>query len=122
MKIFNKGKETKLNYLELTPVRNYDHVLEESGLVSVLVPRFPHKILGQIVNPFIKSQYFKARLDEFGSETWLVIDSSRNVLEIAGHLENKFGVKVQPVTERITKFLSDLYKYNFITFKELNKN
>lgn len=117
---FRKKLETTINYLELTPVRNYDHVVEDTGLISVLVPKFDIKWIDKIMSKIIKSRFFKAKLDEFGTETWLEIDGTKSVQSVSEHLQKKFGEKINPVDERLTKFLSELYKYNFITFKELN--
>ena len=117
---FRKKIDTTINYLELTPVRNYDHVIEENGLVSVFVPKFDIKWIDTIMSRIVKSRFFKAKLDEFGAETWLEIDGVKSVQMISNQLSKKFGEKINPVDERLTKFLSELYKYNFITFKELN--
>ena len=117
---FRKKIDTTINYLELTPVRNYDHVVEDTGLISVLVPKFDIKWLDKIMSKIIKSRFFKAKLDEFGTETWLEMDGTKSVKSVSEHLQKKFGDKINPVEERLTKFLSELYKYNFITFKELN--
>ena len=117
---FRKKIDTTINYLELTPVRNYDHVIEDSGLISVLVPKFDIKWIDKIMSKIIKSRFFKAKLDEFGTETWLEMDGTKSVQTVSEHLQKKFGDKINPVNERLTKFLSELYKYNFITFKELN--
>ena len=48
------------------------------------------------------------------------MDGTKSVQSVSEHLQKKFGEKINPVDERLTKFLSELYKYNFITFKELN--
>jgi len=117
---FRKKIDTSINYLELTPVRNYEHVVEDSGLISVLVPKFDINWLDKIMSKIIKSRFFKAKLDEFGTATWLEMDGTKSVQSVSEHLQKKFGEKINPVDERLTKFLSELYKYNFITFKELN--
>jgi hypothetical protein len=117
---FRKKIDTSINYLELTPVRNYDHVIEQNGLVSVFVPKFDIKWIDRIMSKIIKSRFFKAKLDEFGTETWLEMDGTKSVQLVSEHLQKKFGDKINPVEERLTKFLSELYKYNFITFIELN--
>ena len=117
---FRKKIDTTINYLELTPVRNYDHVVEDSGLISVLVPKFDIKWIDKIMSKIIKSRFFKAKLDEFGTETWLEIDGVKSVQMISNQLSKKFGDKINPVNERLTKFLSELYKNNFITFKEIH--
>jgi len=117
---FRKKIDTSINYLELTPVRNYDHVIEENGLVSVFVPKFDIKWIDTMMSRIVKSRFFKAKLDEFGTATWLEMDGNKSVQLISSHLSQKFGEKINPVDERLTKFLTELYKYNFITFKELN--
>jgi len=117
---FRKKIDTTINYLELTPVRNYDHVVEDSGLISVLVPKFDIKWIDKIMSKIIKSRFFKAKLDEFGTETWLEMDGTKSVQTVSEHLQKKFGDKINPVNERLTKFLSELYKNNFITFKEIH--
>ncbi len=119
--MFFKSKiKSDLNYLELTPVRIYQHEIENNGLVSVLVPKFDITFLDKIMSKIIKSRYFKAKFDEFGTETWLEIDGVNSVQKISEHLIQKFGEKINPVNERLTKFLSQLHSYNFITFRELN--
>jgi hypothetical protein len=117
---FRKKIDTSINYLELTPVRNYDHVIEENGLVSVFVPKFDIKWIDTVMSRIVKSRFFKAKLDEFGTATWLEMDGNKSVQLISSHLSQKFGEKINPADERLTKFLTELYKYNFITFKELN--
>lgn len=118
----NKDKELEsLNYLEVTPVHNYGGVEEENGLISVLIPRFTNKLLVKLLVPRLKKPFVKAKLDEFGSEVWKQITGDRKVKEIAVNLVNKFGEKIQPVDERLTKFLTMIYKYNFITFNEINR-
>lgn len=120
-KFFNKKKiDSSINYLELTPKRIYDHEMEDSGKISVLVPKFKNKFLVNFLMPRLKSPYIKAKLDDFGSLTWTEMDGTKNVQAISQSLTNKFGDKVQPVNERLTKFLTQLYQYNFITFKEIN--
>ena len=119
--IFRKKKiNNSINYLELTPKRSYDHEVENSGKVSVLVPKFKNKFLVSFLAPRLKAPYIKAKLDDFGSLTWIEMDGTRNVQSISQSLTDKFGNKVQPVNERLTKFLTQLYQYNFITFKEIN--
>lgn len=121
LNIFKKKKNDQINYLDLTPVKKYNFEIEENGFVSVLIPRFTNKFLVRYLSPRLKSPYVKAKLDEFGSQTWLEIDGVQNVHNIAQKLLNRNGEKIQPINERLTKFLTQLYNYNFITFNELNK-
>jgi len=107
------------NLLELTPFHIYTHEIEESGLVSVLIPRFHNKLLARVISPRLKSPFVKARFDEFGSSTWLEIDGKKSVLSITENLIKQHGEKIQPVHERVSKFLNQLYLYKFINFIEM---
>jgi hypothetical protein len=119
--LFRKKKEelTKVNYLELTPVPLFEHIKEEDGKVSVLIPRFTNKLLVRIIVPRLKSPYVKTLLDEYGSHVWGEIDGKQKVSDISNSLREKFGEKAEPAEERVTKFLTQLYKYKFVTFKEI---
>jgi len=120
-KIFKKKKiNCSINYLELTPKRVYNYEVESSGKISVLVPKFKNKLLVNFLAPRLKAPYIKAKLDDFGSLTWIEMDGTKNVESISQLLTDKFGDKVQPANERLTKFLTQLYQYNFITFNEIN--
>lgn len=72
------------------------------------------------VLPRLKHPYMKINLDEFGTEVWLRMDGVRSIGEIADILTTKFGERIQPVEERLTKFLSQLYSHKFISFKQLS--
>lgn len=122
MSFFKKNKELKnVNYLELTPVRNYKFVTEEDGRVSVLIPRFTNKILVSLIASRMKNPDVKVVLDEFGSGVWLEVDGTKNVNRICELMSAKFGERIQPAVERVTKYFSQLYNYQIISFKELNK-
>ena len=111
--------KNNINFLELTPVLELGYDLNSEGLVNILIPRFTNKILANLFMPRLKAPYIKMNLDEFGSEAWLQIDGVKKVDEIAKNLFDKFGEKIDPVEERLTKFLTQLYNYKFITFIEL---
>jgi hypothetical protein len=117
--LFKKKSEDGRNYLEIVPVWHYPHEEESDGKVSVLVPRFTNKYLVKHLAPRLRSPYVKAKLDEFGSQVWLEINGENNVQIIAENLVKKFGDRIQPVHQRLTKFLTQLYTYNFIKFKDI---
>lgn len=120
--MFKKNRTvTELNYLELTPVRNYDHILEDENRVAVLVPRFTNKFLVRYLVPRLKSPDIKVKLDKFGSSAWLKADGNKNVQQICEELLSEYGEEINPVVDRVTKFFTQLYQYQFISFKELNE-
>lgn len=111
-----------INYLELTPIRKYEHVDNESGHIDVLVPRFTDIVLGKLLQPRMKNKFIKANLDEIGSCTWILIDGEHQVHQIADKLSVKFGARVDPTIDRLIAFLNQLYKNDFIYFKEIRKD
>ena len=111
----------RLNTLDATPVRSCRHETDKDGHVMVVVPKFRKDWINET---FLRSRprNFRVKLDESGTATWLLIDGSRTVNEICKQLEQQMGDEVQPVEERVSKFMSVLYEQRYITFKELSEN
>ncbi len=109
------------NYLELTPLRLHKEEVSEENLVTVLIPKFRNRFAVRFIVPKLKSDVFKLKLDELGSEVWLSVDGKKTVDQIVKQLLKKFGDKIEPVNERVTKFLTGLYEQRLITFQEINK-
>jgi len=108
------------NTLDLTPIRNYSEVSNDDDLVTVIIPKFKNKVVVKLISPKLKSHHFKVKLDKFGSAVWLNINGKHKVDQIIKLVKKKFGDEIQEETERITKYISQLYSQGFITFKELN--
>ncbi|HPI38742.1 MAG TPA: PqqD family peptide modification chaperone [Ignavibacteriaceae bacterium] len=109
------------NALDLTPIRKYSEETDESGLVSIIIPKFKNKFVREHILPKLKSPEVKVKLDELGSASWLLFDGKNTVSLIAQKLVEKFGDRIQPVEERILKYTTNLYLNGFITFKEIQK-
>ncbi|MDH7604457.1 MAG: PqqD family protein [Melioribacter sp.] len=107
------------NYLELTPVHLMKYESDENNFVTIHIPKFNSSFSFKYIMPRLKNPFIKLKLDELGSAAWLEIDGKKKVLEIADRLTQKFGSKVQPVEERLTKFLTQLYEQRLITFEEI---
>jgi len=123
MNFFERRKILKkANLLEMTPFRILEHEMNHE-MVNVLLPRFNSKFWGPILQPLLaeNKKYIKINLDEFGSATWLKMNGSVKVYEISSFLKEKFGEKIEPVDERLGKFLSMLYEQRFISFTELKQ-
>ncbi len=108
------------NYLDLRPLRLHKDEIGEDNLVTILIPKFKNKIALKFIVPKLKSPEIKLKLDEIGSQTWLLLDGNKTVREISSILLNKFGEKIEPVNQRLTKFLTGLYEQRLITFQEIN--
>jgi hypothetical protein len=110
----------KANYLDLHPLRLHNHEISDDNFINVIIPKFKNKIIVQYIVPKMKSPDIKLKLDEIGSATWLLMDGIKDVREISKLLLEKFGDKIEPVNQRLTKFLTGLYEQRLITFKEIN--
>jgi hypothetical protein len=118
MNFFQRRKILKsANYLDLHPFPLCEYEKNENNLLTVFMPRFNNNLTRKIFNN--KTEHIKLKLDEFGSTCWLLMDGENSVKEIADKLYSKFGEKIQPINERLTKFLTHLYMQKIIYFKEL---
>ncbi len=108
----------KLNYLEATPVRKCDFNTNEEGMVTLIVPKFKNEKFNKwFLNH--RKRFFRISLDEVGSVVWQQIEGNRKVYEICNKASEILGEKVQPVDQRVTKFLTMLYDARYISFKEI---
>jgi len=108
------------NALDLTPIKNYSDEKDESGLITILIPKFKNTLLKKYIAPKLNDDHFRVKLDKFGSAVWFKIDDESNIYQIIKDIKAKFGDELQEETERITKFIFQLFHKGFITFKELN--
>jgi len=112
-----KSKQnTEVNLWELIPIRKFEFEKSENELVTILIPKFTNKFLVQHLMPRLKYPFIKIKLDEIGSAVWNEIDGKKKVGEIADILEKKFGEKIQPIEERLSKFFTQLKLHQFIDF------
>lgn len=109
------------NYLNLTPVRKYQHEINSDGNVVILMPRFTGAFSRRFLQPRLKNPFIKIELDSIGSGVWLLADGKSNVKSICHTAKNQFGDTIHPVHDRVTKFYSQLYLQKLISFIEILK-
>ena len=123
MNFFERRKRLKgANYLELTPIRSVEFETDINNQITLLIPKFTNAFAKKYIEPRLKTKVFRLKLDELGSASWLAIDGNKSVSAIADELLASIGEKIQPVEERLTKFLTLLYEQRYITFQELVRN
>jgi hypothetical protein len=121
LSFFERRKILKsTSMLVLTPFRKIEHKVEDDGLVTLLYPKFKNPKVSKYMLGR-KTPYIHMKLDDIGTASWLLVDGKRKVDEIANALVEQFGEKIQPVHERLGKFLSVLYNNKYLSFKELQK-
>jgi len=84
--------------------------------IVLLKPKFRHPWLVKHLLPRLRQPNFRIKLDEIGSAVWKKCDGQRNALQIAHELEQELGEKIQPVYERLGRFLAALKKEHFIEY------
>lgn len=105
----------KTNLLELTPTRNVKWETAENQLVVLLVPKFKNRFSVKYLQPLVAKPNFHLKLDAYGSFVWNHLDGNTTVMKIAESMKEYFGESVEPVYERVGKFIHMLQREKFIT-------
>ncbi len=109
-----KKQQDTRNILELRPKQAVQWEMKENDAVVLLVPKFHNIILVTYLVPRLRNPNFNVRLDEHGSFIWLRCDGSKTVQEIAEEMLEKFGETFDPDFQRITKFVRQMLKHEFV--------
>jgi len=110
-------QKTEQNLLDLIPERVRDYETLETGLISIIQPKFHNKFFVKYLAPRLKKPFFKVHLDEFGSKVWELSDGKTSIEQIGQILHQHFGEKVEPVYERLATFYRYLYRLKFIRYQ-----
>jgi hypothetical protein len=113
--MFKRRKQ--INYLDMIPVRNVKDFTVEGGKITLLIPKFRNEWMNNWFIPGNRSKQFRIHLDETGSRVWQLIDGVKSVGAICDLLKgsDSTGTDQPPgIEERVTRFLSKLYKNRFI--------
>ncbi len=116
-----KRKRADVNLLDLVPRRIVEHEIDEARFVTVLMPRFRNRVMKRLFEPRHKSPFIKIKLDEIGSEVWLLCDGTRNVGEIAAMMREKFNERIEPCNDRLALFFRQLEQARFISYTNLEE-
>ena len=113
-----KKTRKERNLLDLIPEKLCESEINEEGKVTILAPRFKSKLGRKIFEPIVKKKYVKIHLDEVGTFVWNEIDGQKDIFELSKLLKKEFGEKVEPVYDRIGKFIAIMKVNGFIKLKE----
>ena len=116
-----KRKRADINLLDLVPRRTAEHEIDGERIVTVLMPRFKNRLLKRLLVPRYRSPHIKIKLDEIGSETWLLCDGRRTVGEIAALMRERFGERIEPCHDRLALFFKQLERAEFIRYVNLEE-
>ncbi|MGD1047249.1 MAG: PqqD family protein [Candidatus Krumholzibacteriaceae bacterium] len=116
-----KAKKRDINLLDLVPERTAEYEIDEARIITVLMPRFRNRLMKRLFEPRNKSPYIKIKLDDIGSEVWLLCDGKRTVGEIAELAKEKFQERLEPRYERLGRFFRQLETARFIAYVNLEE-
>ena len=109
-------KEKKENYLSHKPLRKEGLAWEkdEEGKVTLLVENkgFFNRLF-QIL--FKKPRISQIHLDEMGSFLWPLLDGKEDLVFLGEKVKEHFGEKAEPLYPRLSKYVSILASYGFVT-------
>jgi hypothetical protein len=111
----NKKGEV-MNLYEIVPRPLVKSETNSNGQTILLKPKFRNSFFAKIFLRDRKPNYFKLKLDEIGAACWSKIDGHKNAGEICNELGDQFGERIQPVAERVGKFLVMLKKAHLIEY------
>ena len=89
-------------------------VNEKTGFIRILKPKFKSDWAKKMFNPFVKGENFIIKLDELGTEVWKNCNGKNTVEEIGKLLGKKFGHEIEPIYDRLNKFIMQLFRSKFI--------
>ena len=115
-----KGKRREINLLDLVPIPIIGHEVDDTGIVTLLAPRFKSRLLRRWLLPRLKRPFFRVELDDVGSALWLLCDGNRNVKEIARVMRERYEERIEPCYERMGLFFQQLEGARFITYTNLD--
>ncbi|HPD26156.1 MAG TPA: PqqD family protein [Candidatus Marinimicrobia bacterium] len=111
----NKKGEV-LNLYEIVPRPLVNSQGQADGRIVLLKPKFKNPFLIKMLQRNRRDNFYKLKLDEIGSACWTRFDGHKSAAAICEELESQFGAQVQPVAERVGKFLIMLKKANLIEY------
>lgn len=118
-KTINNTDTSGPNLLKFVPVRHIKYITDpETNLIIIKKPKFTNRFLQKHLLPVLSNKEFSIKLDEYGSHVWQEIDGKKNIQQIAEQLKEKYGESVEPVYERVGKFIVSLEKNKFIIYKQ----
>ena len=111
-----KNKNSNENYLDKVPkISDEISWTEEDNIVTIAIENkgFFNKVAQRF---FKKPKISYIHLDEFGSFVFKQIDGKKDITEIGALVKENFGDEAEPLYERLSKYISILNSYGFVTF------
>ena len=109
--------------MSMIPSHNVKEFTEAEGKITLCIPKFKKEWMKKYLIPKHKSPHIRIYLDNVGSHVWRLINGQQTVEEIClkvSDILQSEGKSIDHAEERITLFMTDLYKRKYIVFEESN--
>ncbi len=110
------------NLLELKPRRNVEWETAAGGRAVLFVPRFRNRWLRTWLAPVLARPSFRVKLDELGTSFWLHCDGTTPIGEIARRMAMELDTDVEPLEDRIGRFVSRLEREGLVVFSSSERS
>ncbi|HPC35254.1 MAG TPA: PqqD family protein [Candidatus Marinimicrobia bacterium] len=112
----NNKKGEVMNLYEIVPRPLVESESQTDGKIVLLKPKFRNPFLIKLLQRNRRDNFYRLKLDELGSACWAKFDGYKSAGTICEELESQFGEQIQPVAERVGKFLIMLKKAKLIEY------
>jgi len=105
------------NLFEMVPDRVHEWAEDAEGKIRVLVPRYGKSAVGRWFASLMGRPHIEVRLDDIGSAIWRACDGGTPVVDIAHRIEKRFGAMVDPVEDRLARYLRQLERGGLVRLR-----
>jgi hypothetical protein len=102
--------------LTIYPVRNRVKCEEEDDKIILIYPKDFSGVENWLHKRIGGPDVIKRPLDEVGSKIWRMCDGKHTVNDICSELDEIYHEDIEPVLDRVSKFLEILIRSNLIRF------
>jgi len=107
--------QTTQQLLKCIPVRlQHWEENDTTGKIVIIKPKFENNLSKKLLEPFLKSKEFRIKLDDLGTAVWKNCDGNTTVEQLGNILGKKFGPEIEPIYDRLIKFILELKRSKFI--------
>ncbi len=113
-------KQDPQNYLSMVPSHNVKEFTDAEGKITLFIPKFKKEWMRKWLIPKGRSPHFRIHLDTVGSHVWRLINGRQTVEKICLKMNDILQSEGKPIDhteERVTTFMTDLYKKKYIVFE-----
>ncbi len=100
--------------LSLYPVRGRVKWEDDDGQVVLIYPKNFTKFEEWLHKKISGPDMIRRPLDEIGSKIWLMCDGKHDISSICTELDDQYHEDVEPVLDRVVKFLETLLSLNLV--------